>query len=91
MTTTKLLCPSSGKGYILAPKSPIKAHQIDQRNVLNAKMYVAGAKNHFFFSRVKSSENWPKLAGRISSSGGGGSRAGDPPPPPHYIHPWLVR
>ena len=26
-----------------------EAHQIEQRNVLNAKMYVEGAKNNFFF------------------------------------------
>ena len=36
-----------------------EAHQIDQQNVLNAKMYVVGAKKHFFFSRVNIDQNWP--------------------------------
>ena len=53
-------------GVVLSKKCH-EAHQIDQRNVLNAKMYVVGAKNHFL-SRVKSGENWPKFSGRISSS-----------------------
>ena len=54
-----------------------EAHQIDQRNVLNAKMYVVGAK------RVKIVENWSNLAGRISSS----SFRHRPPSPSLYIHP----
>ena len=35
------------------------------------KIYVGGAKHHFFFSRVKSGENWPKLAGPFPSFEGG--------------------
>ena len=57
MTITKRLCPSDGKGYILAPKPPKvvqnlgkisfknchEAVQIDQRRALNAKMHVVVA------------------------------------------------
>ena len=52
------------------------AHQIDQPNVLNAKTYVVGAKNHFF-SEIKSGQTGkkndrPNFVFIISSSRGGG-------------------
>ena len=34
-------------------KNCSEAHQIDQPNVVNAKMYVVGAKNNFFFKGQK--------------------------------------
>ena len=55
-----------------------KTHQIDQRNVLNVKMYAVGAKNQLF-----NGQNWPKLAGRISSSSFRHRRGG-------YIHFCLL-
>ena len=61
---------------------------MDQRNVLNAKMYVVGAKNHFF-SRVKSCENWPNLADQISSSSFRHHRWGGGGHPLHPLYPSL--
>ena len=46
-----------------------ETHQIDQRNVLNTKMYVGGGgggQKSLLFSRVKSGENWPNSAGQQS-------------------------
>ena len=40
-----------------------EAHHIDQRNVLNTKMYVWWGPKTASFSRVKSGEKWPILAG----------------------------
>ena len=54
--------------------------------VLNAKMYVVGQKSLFFFSRVNSGENGPKLAGQISSSS-----FHHPHPPPPLSSSLLVR
>ena len=65
-----------------------EAHQIDQRNVLNAKMYVmgggGGGKNHCFFQRskfVKIGQNWSAQFGHRHFVIGGGGRAAPPPPP----------
>ena len=69
-----------------------EARQIDQRKVLNAKMYyVVGAKNHFFFFQrskvVKIGHNWPaEFRSRHFVIGGW-----VPPPPPahqHFFLPW---
>ena len=68
-----------------------EAHQIDPRNVLDAKMYV-GMWGITSFSRVKRGENWPnRPAGRISLrhcviGGGGGiwGRGRTAPFPPLY-------
>ena len=67
------------------PKKCHKAHQIDQRNVLNMKMYVVGANPPPLFVK---GQKWSNLAGRISSlpfrqTGGGGA-------PLHYIHSRMV-
>ena len=54
-----------------------EAHQIDQRNVLNAKMYVVGGKNPFSFQRSKVGkigQNWPaEFCHQGVSREGGGS------------------
>ena len=59
-----------------------EAHRIDQRNVLNAKMNMAGrgGNNHLCSqgsTALKIGQNWPNFVIVISSSGGlGGSGAG---------------
>ena len=67
--------PSIARKTVLEKAAFNKTHQM-----LNAKMYVVGAK--VFFSSAKSGETWPKLATRILSSsfchrgvalGGGGT------------------
>ena len=49
------LTTASGMDTMVTPlflsKKCHEAHEIDQRNVLNAKMYVVGAKNHCFVFR----------------------------------------
>ena len=64
--------------------------------MLNAKMYVVGAEKSPFFSssKVKSGENWPKLAGRILSSSlrhGGGGSGGNPLPTYPSVDPTPSR
>ena len=72
-----------------------KAHHIDQRNVLSAKMYVVGTMNHFLFQgskAVKMSQNWPAefCHCHFVRGGGGGLQVGGTPPRTHYIHPYKV-
>ena len=56
-----------------------EGHLIGQRNVLNAKICVVGAKNHIFFTRmVKIGQNW---AAKFRHLGGWGGSGGVPPPP----------
>ena len=54
-----------------------EAHQTDQQNALNTKMYVLGAKNIFFFQGSKvvkklAKIGWPNFFIVISSFGGWG-------------------
>ena len=73
------------------PKKCHKVHHIDQRNVLNVKVCVVGAKNPFF-SKVKGAENWPKLAAEfrrryfvIRWGGGGGGTLYPSLLPTHHL------
>ena len=61
-----------------------EAHQIDQRNVLNTKMYVVGSKMNFYQGSkvVKIGQN---LVGPILSSS-----FRHPPPPPPPLYPSLA-
>ena len=62
--------PKSGKKFSF--KECLKAHQIDQRNVLSAKYGGGGGRTSLFFSgsKVKIGQNWPAEIRRRGWGGG---------------------
>ena len=80
---------------LFSQKNCHKAHQVDQRNVLNAEVHVVGARDHFCPERskvVKIGQNWPaEFVIVIPSSRGdpqgciGRGGRGPPPPPARSV------